>query len=52
MAVDGVSFKHFIALAKDLKIKVAIIRDRDKGTIEDYNRLYFGEEPLEDMKVF
>ncbi len=52
MAVDGVSFKHFIALAKDLKIKIAIIRDRDKGTIEDYNRLYFGDKPHDDMKIF
>lgn len=52
MAVDGVSFKHFIALAMDLNIRVAIIRDRDKGTQSDYEHLYFGDKSHENMRIF
>lgn len=52
MAVDGVSFNHFIALAKDLKIRVAIVRDKDDKNLDYYNRLYFGDEVQDDMKVF
>lgn len=52
MAVGGVSFKHFIALAKDLKIKVAIIRDKDTHNLEYYNKLYFGSEAHDDFRVF
>lgn len=52
LAVDGVSFKHFIALAKDLKIRVAIVRDRDNKTLGYYNQLYFGDETPEEMKIF
>ncbi len=52
MAVGGVSFGHFVELAKDLKIKVAVVRDKDKKTRQDYESLYIGDTPMDKIRVF
>lgn len=52
MAVGGVSFGHFVELAKDLKIKVAVVRDRDKKTRQYYETLYCGTIPVDNIRVF
>ena len=40
MAVGGVSFGHFVELSKDLKIKVAIVRDKDDKSPETIMKSY------------
>lgn len=52
MAVGGVSFGHFVELAKDLKIRVAIVRDRDKKTRQYYETLYNISAGVDNVRVF
>ena len=52
MAVGGTSFRHFVELASDLGIKLAIVRDKDKGSQETYEKLYFEGLKNPNMKVF
>lgn len=52
MAVGGVSFRHFVELAKDLKIKVAIVRDRDKESRQYYETLYGINDSTDNIRVF
>ena len=40
ISVDGVSFKHYIALAKALNKKIAIITDNDTKDISEIKKLY------------
>lgn len=52
MAVGGVSFGHFVELSKDLKIKVAIVRDRDDKSRDYYEKLYFANSPVDNIRIF
>lgn len=52
MAVGGVSFGYFVKLAKDLKIRVAIVRDRDKKTRQYYETLYNISAGVDNVRVF
>lgn len=52
MAVGGVSFKHFINLAKDLGIRLSIVRDRDNGNRDIYETDYFGDEEHPEIALF
>ncbi len=52
MAVGGTSFKHFVNLASDLGIKLAIVRDKDNGSLDEYKKLYFEGKDHPNMKVF
>lgn len=52
MTVGGVSFGHFVELAKDLNIRVAVIRDKDTYNLDYYKRLYLGDSNLNNISIF